>query len=88
MTPPSTEAAMREKLKAHGDVIIIDLDGMKTMRDAAVATHNVLTAGKAFSEADRNFYLLQIEMKRRDIELDGRLKAIEARLTAIEAEKL
>lgn len=85
MTNPSVEAAMRETLKAHGDVIIIDLDGIKTRRDAAVATHNVLTAGKAFSEAERNFYLLQIEMKRRDIELDVRLKAIEARLTALEA---
>lgn len=87
MTPLSTEAAMREKLKTYRDVIIIDLDSIKTMRDAAVATHNVLTAGKAFSEADRNFYLLQIEMKRRDIELDARLKAIEARLAALEAEK-
>lgn len=79
MTTPSAEAATPDR-----DVIIIDLDGIKTKRDADVAVHNVLAAGKAFSEAARNFYLLQIEMKRRNIELEARLKAIEARLSALE----
>jgi hypothetical protein len=61
--------------------VIVDLNAIKTKRDAEEAMQAVL---KVPSVADRYFYILQIDQKRRDIELDARLAAIEGRLAAIE----
>jgi predicted ribosome quality control (RQC) complex YloA/Tae2 family protein len=93
MTKPSADET-RTLLKtvrsadAQGEVvrIIIDLNEIKNRRDADEAMQAVLksTIDGSFSVADRNYYLIQIDMKRREVDLDARFKAIEDRLSAIE----
>jgi hypothetical protein len=48
------------------NVLHVDIDGIKTRRDADLATSRVLTA--SCSEAERDYYLGEIELKRRNIQ--------------------
>jgi hypothetical protein len=64
--------------------VTVDLDAIRTKRDAEQAMKAVL---KEPSLVDRYFYILQIDNKRRDIELDARLQKIERRLDAIEGRR-
>jgi hypothetical protein len=66
--------------------IRIDIAGVASDADAYEATRRVFNAATigAFSDADRNYYVLLIEMNRREVKLAARLEAIEDRLAALE----
>jgi hypothetical protein len=88
-TATPTRLTKLKAMEARGEITldIIDINGIKNRRDAHAAIKAVLkaTIDDHFSVADRNYYLIQIDLKRRDIELEARLKAIEERLAALES---
>jgi hypothetical protein len=88
MTNQTLRIQSLRNAEARGEIrlAVIDIAGIENGRDAWEATKTVLqlaTDGH-FSAEDRNFYVLQIEMKRIEVELDARLGAIEDRLAALE----
>jgi hypothetical protein len=66
------------------------IKAIKGDRDANAATASVFrhSVAGAIADADRSFYLVLIEMNRREIKLRDRLEAIEDRLDALEGRRL
>jgi hypothetical protein len=89
-TTPRFQSLRDAEARGEISLITIDISAIKNGRDAHEATQNVLkaTIDGDFSAADRNYYLVQIEMKRIEVELDARLEAIEDRLAALEKPRL